>query len=366
MQNFVPLGTGNSRLMRSNIPAGTTWEQARAMLNAGTFPYDTGQLNAAGISQQGTPLNKDTLLKDATAALYGLTDAVPDDVLAILGKYRQYWWARRTTEHVVFTASLETSVSEAPVYPYYSGESISLYVGESYTFDENTGAVSINSPSLLSPTATSTPPNINEEVVPFVNSNLVGKYFKKDENGTIYYLGNSINWSNIISSSSDRVDSLRVGSCQYVKVESQTVPAGEWEYVQSSDRNAYPDNGESGGYEYQFLGIPLDNAVEAPKIATGSYVGTGKYGEHNQNTLTFGFVPKLVMIAIKNTGTGSDQINFIYGATRSANYTSNSPDYGVVISWGENSVSWYADGQYSGPGTQFNTSTTVYQYIALG
>lgn len=83
MENLVPLGTGNSRLMRSNIPAGTTWEQARAMLNAGTFPYDTGPLNAAGISQQGTPLNKATLLKDATAALFGLTNtAVPDDVLA--------------------------------------------------------------------------------------------------------------------------------------------------------------------------------------------------------------------------------------------------------------------------------------------
>lgn len=34
-------------------------------------------------SQAGTPLNKDSLLKDATAALYGLgADAVPDDVLA--------------------------------------------------------------------------------------------------------------------------------------------------------------------------------------------------------------------------------------------------------------------------------------------
>lgn len=85
MQNFVPLGTGNSRLMKSSIPAGTTWEQALAMLNAGTFPYDTGQLNAAGISQQGDPLNKNTLLKDATAQKYGGDDTmVPDEVLAML------------------------------------------------------------------------------------------------------------------------------------------------------------------------------------------------------------------------------------------------------------------------------------------
>ena len=85
MQNFVPLGTGNSRLMKSNIPAGTTWEQAIAMLNSGTFPYDTGQLNAAGISVEGTPLNKQTLLQDSTAQQFGLTgDATVDQVLQIL------------------------------------------------------------------------------------------------------------------------------------------------------------------------------------------------------------------------------------------------------------------------------------------
>lgn len=38
-------------------------------------------------TQEGTPLNKNSLLKDATAALFQLgIDAVPDDVLAILSK----------------------------------------------------------------------------------------------------------------------------------------------------------------------------------------------------------------------------------------------------------------------------------------
>lgn len=85
MENLVPLGTGNSRLMKSNIPASTTLAQLIQMWNNGTFPYDIGPLNSTGISQQGTPLNKATLLKDATAALYGLPNtAVPDDVLAKL------------------------------------------------------------------------------------------------------------------------------------------------------------------------------------------------------------------------------------------------------------------------------------------
>ena len=45
--------------------------------------YD--MVRADSPTQEGTPLNKDSLLKDATAALYGLgADAVPDNVLALL------------------------------------------------------------------------------------------------------------------------------------------------------------------------------------------------------------------------------------------------------------------------------------------
>lgn len=45
--------------------------------------YD--MVRADSPTQEGTPLNKDSLLKDSTAALYGLGgDAVPDDVLALL------------------------------------------------------------------------------------------------------------------------------------------------------------------------------------------------------------------------------------------------------------------------------------------
>lgn len=51
----------------------------------------TGQENtydmvrADSPTQEGTPLNKDSLLKDATAALFGLgADAVPNDVIALI------------------------------------------------------------------------------------------------------------------------------------------------------------------------------------------------------------------------------------------------------------------------------------------
>lgn len=87
MQDFVPLGTGNSRSLKSALSAGTTWEQALEMLRNGTFPIDIGAVNDAGVYQKGTSLGKGTLLDDAVAALYGKdTTAVPNDILQILSK----------------------------------------------------------------------------------------------------------------------------------------------------------------------------------------------------------------------------------------------------------------------------------------
>lgn len=86
MQDFVPLGTGNSRNLKSAVPAGTTWEQALAMLRNGTFPIDIGSVNEAGVSQKGTPLHKATLLSDETETLYpGLPDnPTPDNVFSVI------------------------------------------------------------------------------------------------------------------------------------------------------------------------------------------------------------------------------------------------------------------------------------------
>lgn len=51
-------------------------------------------------TQEGTPINKASLLKDTTAALYGLgADAVPDDALHLLSRFQrglgnEYIWAK--------------------------------------------------------------------------------------------------------------------------------------------------------------------------------------------------------------------------------------------------------------------------------
>lgn len=85
MIDSVLKGTGNSRFLKSAVPAGTSWADALAMLQAGTFPIDFNGINTEGFQQVGTPLNKANLLKDATAAQIGLPPtATPDDAFKIL------------------------------------------------------------------------------------------------------------------------------------------------------------------------------------------------------------------------------------------------------------------------------------------
>ncbi len=83
MKNFQAKGTGNSRLLKSSIPEGTTWAEALALLRAGTFPVDFAGFNPAGIQEQGTLLNKAALLQDRTAEALELPQEDPtiDDAL---------------------------------------------------------------------------------------------------------------------------------------------------------------------------------------------------------------------------------------------------------------------------------------------
>lgn len=68
----------------------------------------------------------------------------------------------------------------------------------------------------------------------------------------------------------------------------------EWEYLYSSSRSIYPDGGIVGGYEYQYLGVPYDNAVGAPKVETGSYVGTGTSRERKSQCTGIWLCAKVV------------------------------------------------------------------------
>ena len=116
MKDSILKGTGNSRFLKSEVPAGTSWADALAMLQAGTFPIDFNGINAEGFQQVGTPLNKANLLKDATAAQIGLPPSTtPNDMFNVLAHAGDLHVWRKTV------------VNGSPVSAYFSlGDTIEL------------------------------------------------------------------------------------------------------------------------------------------------------------------------------------------------------------------------------------------------
>lgn len=323
-------------------------------------------------TQEGTPLNKATLLKDATAALYGLgTRAVPDDVLAELGKYKQNWWKRRTNGslwHPVYGAASTVTVcaseDELMVKFRYADE---IEISDS-------GVVSLKNPvEVNSPYSNYTELNQHK----FFQT---GVYPGQDYNSNVYYVPEGA--ADATRNYSDRTYYVYKTAGVVTSEYSQSI--GDWEYVQSSNRSAYPDSGTQDGYEYEYLGIPFDNAVTAPKIEEGSYVGTGTYGSANPNTLTFGFVPKVVVFwgyAYSDSGGRKfrslinesswqavvvmDELtgNFQQGMPPYMASSFPSPQAYTKKGNGGTSLTWYNTNAAS---FQFNANTNTYYYMAIG
>ena len=108
------------------------------------------------------------------------------------------------------------------------------------------------------------------------------------------------------------------------------------------------------------------NADAIPKIATGSYVGTGSYGANNPNTLTFDFTPKLVLLYC-NSMYSRGIVALVRGEAKYVSRFGSQNCTTLHLSWTDNSVSWYSD---DGANQQFNYDDGAdnyrYVYVAIG
>lgn len=304
--------------------------------------------------EPGDPLNKATLLKDATAALFGLgTDAVPDDVLAFLGKYNQYWWRRRINTVGWTVKTSEQSVNS--VWESHNDADGNIEYSSEIDISDG-GVVSLKNPSFASF-------NRNR----YSDLNVVkGKYWTCDtvsleDAGILYTPSNAPNAK--LRSYSD----YYAIEMQYGKVTSEyTGSIGEWEYLWSPDRNTYPDSGISESYEYQFLGIPLSNAATAPKISSGYFVGTGTHNKSNPNSLKFDFKPAFVIVQPERDFS-LEILVMLYGVTATGmNTGSGLASAQVQITWEHTTVSWYHDGEAGDSGSPTDDEGTKYYYFAVG
>lgn len=235
--------------------------------------------------QQGTPLNKASLLKDATAALFGLTGtAVPDDVLAWIGKYNEYFWRRRSISFAEVRTDINIDVNVTSV-----NSSRVLQVSSGITFDSS-GQVVLLNPSEYTVARTGAGATSLAQLAPVYITNLVG------ESSAIYYLpsgssGGSGSSGLTVAYTSSQVKLMSNAPTKAKQITSET-NYGEWEYVYSSDRNAYPDSGIVDGYEYEYIGVPFDTLFNAAKVYIGSWIGDGTAPRY----ISLPWEPKYVLI----------------------------------------------------------------------
>lgn len=338
-------------------------------------------------TQAGTSLSKANLLKDTTAAQFGLgAEAVPDDVLSWLGKYNEYWWSLLHGQAYSYY-----KLNFAPISSFisYSNSSTSnkVYYSYSLDFDENTGSYSLHEPENIT-MHTGDISQYKKDVAALAALAADAPFYMYTQgNGTIYkvpqgataydgtaQMTQTFTYYTYRDSDDDLVRNYGYGTgnpVSAISVEFIQVPAGETTYEHSTNRNAYPDSGTVDGVTYTFLGKPFEKFPTMPQIETGTYIGTGTYGSGNPNTLTFGFPPKLVIVSRDGHSQGylstAGVIILHYGMPsyndRIAHSYTTSND--VVITWNGNSVSWYNPGATS-DGFQMNNLNTVYYYTAFG
>lgn len=304
-------------------------------------------------------------LKPATAAMFGLSKtAVPDDVLAWLGKYAEHWWAKRDVGYISNRSNISSSVRVVG----YGGSGLDLLIAKDVTVNPATGEVSLANPTThhIDPIT-----KFNQGVA--AAQALAAKspcYLKNtdEEPESIFFLPSgstggdvstrTVRWVNdgeeLLLNKSAIILPMRISSVR---------KDGAYSYIQTPTQNAY-QSGIQGATEYRYMGRPLENLPTTARLSFGSYIGTGLYGHDHPNQLQFDFWPTIVIIS---TDDGRGQRFFIYPQKYGNMYNH---EYGYVydtfVDWVDNSLHWYADGQNIDASNQLNIIGSKYCYMAIG
>lgn len=338
-------------------------------------------------TQAGTPLSKANLLKDTTAAQFGLgAGAVPDDVLSWLGKYNEYWWS-------LLHQFGSYQIKNGNTYPSASGYSHSGPIlfevngssGEPNTILSVADSVSINESgaiSLVSPTQYTYPAGSDysfNSVNNHPQDSMRGKYcmlsiatesvaaneiFYVPPDASYYFYAWEIQFS--------------VGyPVQSVYISQDTIT-----YEHSMNRNAYPDSGTVDGVTYTYLGVPFEKMPRIANIMTGVYTGTGVGGSGFPNIINTPFAAQMIFIQknpssinqVSLFATDTSPTGVFYGTVRSTDgysdvtanntFTFSSDSVSWYLSSASMSLSYFTD---EGKATaQLNSANTSYRYLIIG
>ena len=362
LRTFQPVSGAQQRISVMDLPTGggTAVIQAECSGVSVTRTW-TYTKAAADFPAAGTPFDIALLSKGGRVQFpQTLAECVRMPGGTMLDRYTQHWWKRRTILQEIEIANSYAAVDLSDQPSTTAGVPISY--SESAHVDAATNRIELDHPT-----------TVDVSYSKYTNANvLAGKYFKNPVHDEIRYVEpgaqatrSSRDYS---GSSSGKMYKVTIQT----KATSIATEIGDWEYLQSNDRGAYPDSGISGGYEYQYLGQPfgLDNLLGGTKIATGSYTGTGKYGSDNPNTLTLDFVPQLILIFWAHSGGNAPNAIAWLGKDMGFSYKpagSNGQWYYTypitVLPPNGTDMRWYSPADVS---AQMNGSGVEYRYFAIG
>ena len=271
MIDSVLKGTGNSRFLKSAVPAGISWADALAMLQAGTFPIDFNGINTEGFQQVGTPLNKANLLKDATAAQIGLPPSTtPDGMFQALGN---------TGELHVWRKTVVNASTKLAGYTLGSGTNLTLVkstqrYGQGSTYWVPAASISVNDGGAINEITGSSVQVYYEKEESELKSAFWGKFIKfssesdygnvPDKDG-VWFIPNS---ATIQKTTGGNYYFLTVVGAQKVNPYPLTPAGTTTTYPVSTNPNAYQE-----GDDAKEAGYTLGNAVTGEYYLGNANVG---------------------------------------------------------------------------------------------
>lgn len=321
-----------------------------------------------------------------TAAMYvGAGVNVPDDALAYVGKFAQYWWRLQRGEaysyYALDTGTYPHEGSSVYVFDRYSDTTIQY--ADSVSIDAETGAISLVDPTTLTVRSTSYTSVANGKEA------ILGKYVlgaADAPNQILYFPSDYTHLSFAGNSSADNIG-LYVSSAYEIPMPTAkliTVPPDQPTYAQSSDRNAYPDSGTVDGVTYTYLGVPFDNFITPARIETGTCTGgAGSESPNIISTPSTPFAAKAIFIQSAKSeisgeslfATDAGTTGVFYGSLRmDGGGYSNATAYNA-FAFSPDHVSWYLSSMIPSmsdftaaahASAQMNTSGTLYRYLIIG
>lgn len=110
--------------------------------------------------------------------------------------------------------------------------------------------------------------------------------------------------------------------------------------------------------------------ADGVKIQTGSYIGTGAFGQSNPNRLAFEFEPKMVIIVSNNSRNiampyiwGTEYFTSIESSASVGSGRGSITITNNIASVDKNKMTWYSE---TADRRQFNSAGIVYNYFAIG